>query len=113
MGRYNDMKLKQLEKKIKKDVKSGNFRFAAHAIARCVERGIAPLDVKEAVLTGGIIEHYPEDKYGESCLICGVDQDQNILHVNCSVDPVWVITAYNPTLYPEKWENQYRKRRLS
>jgi hypothetical protein len=75
----------QLAKKVKKDVKSGNFRFTAYAIERCVERDIAPVDVKAAILTGEIIEHYPTDKYGESCLICGIARSDKILHVNCFI----------------------------
>lgn len=34
-------------------------------------RGIDPLEVKEALLNGEIIEDHPEDKKGYSCLVYG------------------------------------------
>jgi len=52
-------------------------------------------------MSGEIIEDYPEDKYGPSCLIYGITREGRILHVQCSIEPVWIITAYDPTLSPE------------
>ncbi|MEA3385041.1 MAG: DUF4258 domain-containing protein [Thermodesulfobacteriota bacterium] len=43
-----------------------------HGFERCVERRISPNEVKYAILSGEVIEEYPEDKYGQSCLIYGV-----------------------------------------
>ena len=44
-----------------------------HAFERSLERAISPDEIKSAILTGEIIEDYPKDKYGPSCLICGND----------------------------------------
>jgi hypothetical protein len=49
--------------------------------------------------------------YGPSCLIYGVTGDGKILHVQCSTEPVWIVTAYDPTVHPEEWEREYRRRR--
>jgi len=46
-----------------------------HAIERASLRGIDPLDVKEALLNGRIIETYPSDARGESCLVYGTNKD--------------------------------------
>jgi hypothetical protein len=46
-----------------------------------------------------------------SCLIYGVTGEGKILHVQCSIDPVWIVTAYDPTLHPEEWDREYKKRR--
>ena len=62
-------------------------------------------------MQGAIIEEYPEDKYGPSCLIYGITRRGKILHVQCSVDPVWVITAYDPTLNPEEWDSEFKRRK--
>lgn len=98
-------------KGIKKNAKEGNYRFTVHGFERCVERQISPGEVKDAILSGEIIEHYQEDKYGPSCLIYGVTEEDRILHVDCSIDPVWIITAYDPRLNPEEWEPDFKRRR--
>lgn len=80
-------------------------------IERCLERGISPEEVKEALLSGETIETYPKDKYGPSCLVCGNTRNGKILHVQCSIDPVWIITTYDPTLNPDEWEDNLKRRR--
>ena len=95
---------------IQRRVKEGNHRFTIHAFERCVERSISPQQVKSVILSGEVIEDYPEDKYGPSCLIYGVTNDGRIFHVQCSIDPVWIITAYDPTLTPEEWNKDYKRR---
>jgi len=99
--------------KIKKQVKSGNYRFTLHGFERCVERHISPNEVKHAILSGEVIEEYPEDKYGSSCLIHGVNEEGRILHVQFSIGPVWIITAYDPTLNPDKWDKDFKRRRIT
>lgn len=98
--------------RIKKHVKAGDYRFTIHGFERCVERDISPKEVKYAILSGEVIEKYPEDKYGASCLICGVSREGKIFHVQCSIDPVWIITAYDPTLDPDKWDKDFKRRRI-
>ena len=97
--------------KIKEQVRVGNFRFTTHGLERCIERQISPAEVKAAILSGEIIEDYPTDKYGPSCLIHGSTEAGRILHVHCTIEPVWIVTAYDPTLSPDDWEENYRRRR--
>jgi hypothetical protein len=96
---------------IRKKVKAGDYRLTVHAFERCVERDISPNELKEVILLGEIIERYPEDKYGPSCLIWGITEKRRILHVQCSVNPAWIITAYDPTLNPEEWNANFKRRR--
>ena len=96
--------------RIKKQIETEDYRFTIHALERCVEGRISPNEVKYAMLSGEVIEDYPEDKYGPSCLIYGVTKAGRILHVQCSLDPVWVITAYDPTLNPDEWESDFKRR---
>ncbi len=98
--------------RIKKQVRAENYRFTLHGFERCVERRISPNEVKYAILSGEVIEEYPEDKYGQSCLIYGVSEEGKILHVQCSIDPVWIITAYDPTLNPGKWDKDFKRRQV-
>ena len=98
--------------RIKEQAKAGNYRFTIHGFERCVERHISPNEVLHAILTGEIIEEYSEDKYGPSCLIYGIGEERRILHVQCSINPVWIITAYDPTLNPDKWDKDFKRRRI-
>ena len=97
---------------IRKCIVTGNYRLTIHAFERCVERGISPEEIKDIILTGEIIEDYPKDKYGPSCLICGNTKKGKVLHVQCSIDPVWIITTYDPSLNPKEWDKNFKRRQL-
>ena len=48
---------------------------------------------------GEIVEDYPDDKYGPSCLIFGYTQAGKPLHIQCSYPSrtlVKIITIYEP-----------------
>ena len=96
---------------IRKRVEDGAYALTIHGFERCVERNISPDEIKYVILSGEIIEDYPKDKYGPSCLIFGSTEKGRILHVQCSIDPVWIITAYAPTLNPEEWDDNFKRRR--
>jgi hypothetical protein len=96
---------------IKKKVVIGEYWLTVHAFERCVERNISPDEVRDVILSGEIIESYAQDKYSPSCLICGTTEKGRILHVQCSKAPVWIITAYDPTLNPEEWDKDFKRRR--
>lgn len=96
---------------IKKKVFNGDYRLTLHAFERCVERNISPEELKDVIMSGEIIENYPEDKYGPSCLIYGTTKSGKILHVQCSIEPVWIITVYEPTVKPDEWDETFKRRR--
>jgi hypothetical protein len=94
---------------VKAEITTGNYRFSDHAVKRMIRRSIDRMEVEEAVLTGEIIEEYPDDKYSPSCLIYGVSKAGRHLHVQLSLPPaVIVITAYEPDA--SEWID-YRVRR--
>lgn len=68
-------------------------------------RDISVAEIEEAIASRSeIIEDYPEDKYGPSCLILGYTKVGRPLHVQCSypVRPlVKIITLYQPD--PDLW----------
>ena len=83
---------------IRKHVESGDYQFRRHAAERAAERGINPLDVKESLLNGVVIEDYPDDPRGHSCLVCGKTESGKALHIvcGCLYDMVWIVTVYEP-----------------
>ena len=68
-------------------------------------------EVRNVVKRGELVEDYPEDLRGHSCLLPGYKLDDTPIHVVCSPkeDCLAVITAYNPNL--EEWECDYKRRR--
>ena len=96
---------------IKNQVRKGNYQLKVHAIERASLRGIDPLDVNEALLNGRIIETYPSDARGESCLVYGTNNNGKNIHVVCGIayDTLWIITVYEPD--PEEWIDAVERRR--
>ncbi|MBI4683763.1 MAG: DUF4258 domain-containing protein [Nitrospirae bacterium] len=82
---------------IKVKINIGEYRFSDHAVKRMIKRSIDRAEIEDAVLSGEIIEEYPDDKYSPSCLIYGRTKSGRHLHVQLSLPPaVVVITAYDP-----------------
>ncbi len=57
----------QLRAKIQAD----EFEFSQHAVDNSILRHIRMQEMREAFAQGEIIEDYPDDKYGPSCLVLG------------------------------------------
>ena len=75
-------------------------------------RHIATRELVECVANGEVIEDYPDDKYGPSCLILGTTLDGRPLHVQIGypdAGPVKVVTAYEPDA--GRWDDGFRFRR--
>ena len=49
--------------------------------SECRQRGIKIKDIRHAIMTGEIIEQYPDDYPFPSCLIFGYSVDNRIIHV--------------------------------
>jgi hypothetical protein len=93
-----------LLQRIKSGISSRSYAFTIHAVRQAEERRITPSEVEEAILAEAaeIIEDYPEDPRGPSCLILGWTAAARPLHIQVSYPPlVWVVTVYEPTL--DKW----------
>ena len=89
---------------IRKRVAGGDFEFSQHAVDQAIIRHISVQELREAIAGGEVIEEYPDDKYGPSCLIFGMTSIGRPLHIQCS-DPsrliVRIITVYEPD--PALW----------
>jgi hypothetical protein len=73
------------------------------------ERLISPAEVQQVVLEGDLIEDYPDDARGHSCLLLGTPRGRPV-HVVCSPRPKYlaIITAYLPE--PTEWSPDFRRR---
>ncbi len=87
--------------------------FLPHAVRQMSrqDRMIAPAAVESTVFEGELIEDYPEDARGHSCLLLGFESESNApVHVVCSPKDEYlaIITAYRPDA--EQWTQDFRRR---
>ena len=81
------------------------YEFSKHAVDQSIIRNISVAEVEEAISKRSeIIEDYPDDKYGPSCLMRGYTKAGRPLHVQCSYPNrplIKIITLYEPN--PDLW----------
>ena len=87
--------------------------FLPHATRQMMhpDRMISTNDVRKVIFQGKIIEDYPDDVRGHTCLILGYGDNQRVLHVVCAPKDKYlaIITAYIPS--SEQWDENYELRR--
>jgi len=85
---------------IREKIATREYEFSKHAVDQTVVRGISVSELEEAISNQSeVIEDYPEDKYGPSCLILGFTGAGRPLHVQCSYPTrplVRIVTVYEP-----------------
>jgi hypothetical protein len=87
--------------------------FLPHAINQmnAPDRMISTKEVRSVIFEGSIVENYPNDSRGHSCLILGVGDNKRPIHVVCAPksDYLAIITAYLPNKH--QWRTDWRTRR--
>ena len=97
---------------IRDQIRQARFLVSFTHTEKLRRRRIEIEAIKEAVAGGGIIESYPEDARGPSCLMLGWSQTGRPIHVVCGKtqdDWLLIITAYEPD--PDEWERDWKKRK--
>jgi len=92
-------------------LRSTELSITLHAQQQMTARRIEVREVREALQSqkAEVIEDYPEDPRGPSCLIFG-KTTHHVLHAHISYPPeIVVITAYKPN--PTRWETDLKTRR--
>ncbi|MBI3351905.1 MAG: DUF4258 domain-containing protein [Nitrospirae bacterium] len=95
--------------KVKQIVQNENYEYYNHAITEAKKDGVEPEDIVYVLLTGKIIERYPER---ERILIYGMMLNGLPLHVVCDYsdkEMMYIPTVYIPT--DGEWINNYQRRR--
>ena len=96
---------------IRKAFRQRRYEYSLHATDQSILKHITAKELLEAIENCQIIEDYPGDKYGPSCLIFGMTELGRPLHIQCSYpsrQKIKIITVYEPD--PEEWQ-AYIKRR--
>jgi hypothetical protein len=83
------------------------YEFSKHAVDQSIIREISVAEVEQAVSgRSEVVEDYPDDKYGPSCLILGFTKAGRPIHLQCSYPSrplIKIITPYEPD--PDRWED--------
>ena len=99
--------------RIRKLVAEGRYGYSRHAERERELDMIYTWELEDALRNGEIIENYPDDPRGASCLVLGFCGPKPI-HAVCTIktDPeeLFLITVYDPSKRPDKWTENYRKR---
>jgi len=99
-------------KKIRQSAKK-KILYTHHALdeMNAEDEMITTEEVRHVVFKGEIIEEYPEDKRGHSCLMFGKPEEKRPVHVVCApkAEYLAIITSYIPSL--KKWEADFKTRR--
>src|SRR6266516_3485993 len=86
------------------------YEISFHAEKERYAENISLAEIETAILSGEILEDYPDDPRGESCLILGYAEGRPI-HRVCgytSTRSIRVITVYLPK--PPKWRDERTRR---
>jgi hypothetical protein len=87
--------------------------FLPHAVRQMSRpiRMISPAEIDAVIAAGELVEDYPEDVRGHSCLLLGSGDGDRPIHIVCSPKPDYlaVITAYIPQ--PDQWSADFKERK--
>lgn len=78
------------------------------------QRGVSPEAVRDILDNGEVIARYPDDKPYPSALMlgsCGDTPVHIVVARNGATGSCFVVTVYRPD--PQRWADDYRKRRES
>ena len=97
---------------IQEKIRERKYEFSKHAVDQSIWRNISVSELEQVLLSAcEIIEDYPDDKYGPSCLVLGFTITGRPLHVVCSYPNrprLKIITLYEPD--PSEWiDNRTRR----
>lgn len=97
---------------IRAKIRAGDYNISFTHTEKIRLRKIEAEEIEEAICKGTIIEPYPDDPRGSSCLILGFSNPNRPLHVICGrleEDEILIITAYEPDL--NEWESDWKTRK--
>jgi len=99
-------------KTIRNKIKEGRYIISFSHTDKMRLRKIEAEEIEEAIFNGMIIEPYPDDPRGPSCLIMGFSNQNRPLHILCGKiddNDILIITAYEPN--PNEWEADWMRRK--
>lgn len=100
--------------RIRKLVAEGKYEFSKHAERERELDMISVEELEQALGSSDVVEQYPDDSRGASCLVLGFCRERPV-HAVCALktqpEELLLITVYDPSKHPYKWTENYRERR--
>lgn len=96
---------------IKEKVAKEKYYISFAHTEKLRRRKISTKDIEEAISNGDIVENYPLDLRGPSCLISGFNLKGKSLHIVCGKieEKIIIVTVYEPS--SDEWEDDLKTRR--
>ncbi len=97
---------------IRSEIENQTYELSLHADDERIADGVTIHQLETALIESRIIELYPDDPRGESCLAVGFTPEELPLHLVCGKNPAGhliLITVYIPTM--PKWIDPYTRNR--
>ena len=97
---------------IRTEVEKQSYEISLHADDERIADGLTVSELEFVLSNCEIIEQYPDDPRGESCLALGLTPEGTPVHVVCGKNRsghLILITVYIPTM--PKWKNPYTRNR--
>lgn len=95
---------------LKNAFRNKRYVMTYHGSDRAAKRRVRAREIEQAIVSGTVVEDYPDDKYGPSCLILGYTEANRALHIQVSYSQaIKVITVYEPS--PDKWGDDLKTRK--
>ena len=95
---------------IRAEIERQNYEISLHADDERLADGLTVAQLELALSDCKILEDYPDDPRGESCLALGFTSDGKPVHIVCGKNPAGrliLITVYIPSM--PKWRDPYTR----
>ena len=97
---------------IRTDITQQSYEISIHADDERLADGLTVLQLEVALSNCEVLERYPDDPRGESCLVLGFTREDTPIHTVCGRNPAGhliLITVYIPTM--PKWREPRTRNR--
>ncbi len=102
-----------LLRRIRAKIRGQEWDLTLHAEQQSRERKISREEIESAILKGQVIEDYPDDPRGPSCLVSGYTHQRRPMHIVVAYPAkgrrMKVITLYEPSA--DQWQADWCQRR--
>jgi hypothetical protein len=95
---------------IKNEIVKQRYEISLHADDERIADSLTISQIEFVLSNCKVLEQYPEDPRGESCLVVGFTFEETPVHVVCGKNTaghLFLITVYIPTM--PKWKDPYTR----
>ncbi len=97
---------------IRRKVRAGKYTISFTHTEKLRWRRIRAQDIETAIESGTIIEEYPSDPRGASCLVLGFVRERPLhtVYARLEAEEILIVTAYEPD--QGEWVDDWKTRKV-